>query len=252
MRTFLLLATAAVPTLPACFQLEASARAGYASMAVDGNFGYVSAAPAVAIGQDIQSGFGLGEDQGAPYGRVELDTGVQVFSVSGFAFAESGNGVLQADFGGTLTAGTPVHSDLEMFTVKATYAFEIPLGPVSLSPGIAIDWFDLRVDVTDTSGTNSESVDLSLPIPLAFLRTEVDLGLFSAMAEVGYMAADVDNVDTSFLDIEAMLLLHPTPLLDFFVGYRGLEIDVKGTVDGDEVDTDLRFRGWMVGGGVRF
>lgn len=254
MRISFLVAAAVLATLPACFQLEMSAQAGYAQMAIDGRIGYVAGSGSGSFSQDVESAFGLGSDQGVPYGRAVLDTGVQVFSVSGFTFDESGTGVLEADFGdsGVLVAGTPVRTDLQMFNVKGAYAFEIELGPVSLSPGIAVDYFDLDLEVADLIGIATERLELSAPIPLPFLRGEVRLGIFSAVAELGYMQLDVEDVDTTFFDAEAMLMVRPTPLLDFFVGYRSLQIDATGEVDGDALDTDMQIGGFMVGGGIHF
>lgn len=254
MRIPLLFAAAVLSTLPACFQLEATAQVGYAQLAVDGDLGYVSGSTTGSISQDVESAFGLGDDQGVPYGRAVLDTGLQVFSVSGFMLEDSGTGVLQANFGdsGTLVAGLPVRSELEMTNLKGAYALEIPLGPVSLSPGIAIDYFDLRVQVADLIGIANEEVELNAPIPLAFVRGEVDLGVVSAVAEIGYMAVDVEDVDVKFLDVEALLMVHPLPLLNLFVGYRSLELDAEGLIDGDRFDTDLQISGFVIGGGLIF
>ncbi len=254
MRISLVVAAAVLSTLPACYQFEVTAQAGYAQMAVEGDLGYVSGASSASISQDVESAFGLGDDQGTPYGRLMIDTGVPVLAVSGFMLEDDGTGVLQTNFGDSplLIAGTPVRSDLELMSAKFSYAFEISLGPVSLSPGIAVDYIDLSLEVADQIGIATETVELKAPIPLAFLRGEVDLGLVSAVVEVGYMSIDVEDVETSFLDLEALLMIHPTPLLNLFVGYRSLELDAVGLIDGDAFDTDLQISGFMLGGGLRF
>jgi hypothetical protein len=253
MRILSLLAAVAVATLPACYQLEMTAQVGFARMAVDGDVGYVSGG-GVAIAQDVESAFGLGDGQGAPYVRAKLDTGVQVLSVSAFQFEESGTGVLQANFGDSpiLTAGTPVSTELEMVNVKGAYAFEIDLGPVSVSPGIALDYFDLTLEVEDLIGIASEKAELRAPLPLAFLRGEVDIGPVSAVAEVGYMQVDVDDVEVSLFDLEALLMVEPVPLVHFFAGYRLLALDAEGEIDGDAFDADLTIDGFLIGGGIRF
>jgi hypothetical protein len=239
---------------PSCYQFKAQAQGGYALLAVDGDLGYVSGSTSASIRQDVESAFGLGDDQGSPYARVSIDTGVPVFTVSGFTFDDSGEGVLQANFGDSplLIAGAPVQSELQMTNIKGSYLFQIDLGPVAISPGIAVDYFDLDVQVRDLIGIANERVDLQAPVPLAMLRGEVDLGVVSAMAEVGYMRVDVDDVSGSLLDIEAMLMVHPTSMVDLFVGYRSLQLVADGEIDGDTFDTDLQIGGLMFGGGLRF
>lgn len=104
----------------------------------------------------------------------------------------------------------------------------------------------------DTIGIATEDVQLNGPLPLAFVRGEVDLGVVSAIAEVGYMEAKIDQVSGSLLDVEAMLQYHPTPLLSVFAGYRGLNLQLDGQIDGDTIDADLTISGFILGGGVRF
>jgi hypothetical protein len=257
MRTTMLLAAAAALTaLPSCTQLGASAHVAYASFAVDGDFGYVSGAgpSSVSVAQDVESAFGLGDDQSLPYVRATLDAGVPVLSVSAFRFEDAGDGVLEANFGdsGTLVAGTPVHTDFEMFAAKAALAFEISLGPVSVAPGIAVDYIDLDVRVRDRIGIADEAAELTAPVPLAFVRGQVDLWLVTGILELGYMSVDIDDVDATVFDVEVLAMLQPLPRLDLFVGYRMIDVDADGEVDGDRFETDLQIGGFMVGGGVRF
>ncbi|MFY9344873.1 MAG: hypothetical protein WAT39_20435 [Planctomycetota bacterium] len=256
MRLSFLVAAAVLSTLPACFQFEITAQAAYAQMSIDGDLGYVqgSGANPATIQQDVKSAFGLGDDQGIPYGRLTIDTGVPVIAVSGFVLEDEGTGVLQASFGdsGLLNAGAPVRSEFTMANAKISYAFEIPIGPVSFMPGLAVDYIDLDVEIADLIGITTERVQLQAPIPLGFARLEVDLKWFSAVAEVGYLEVDVEDVNTSLLDIEALLMFHPTSLLNLFAGYRSIEFEGDGIIDNDSFATDLQISGFMVGGGLRF
>ncbi|MCK5944993.1 MAG: hypothetical protein KAI24_23600 [Planctomycetes bacterium] len=242
-----------VATLPACFQFEIQAQAGYAQLALDGDIGYQNGAQSGDIDQDIESAFGLGDDQGSPYVRAKLDFGVPNLSVSAFTFEDEGEGTLEANFG-NVPQNVPVRSQFDLSNAKAAYAFEIPIVPgiASISPGIAIDYFDLAIDVRDAFGISQENVELAGPLPLAFVRGEVDLGIVSAVVEGGYITADIDDVEGEVLDLEAQLLLHPTDLIEIFVGYRSLNLDLNGMVDGDTFDTDITLSGFMIGGGFRF
>ncbi|MEZ6038027.1 MAG: hypothetical protein R3F29_11130 [Planctomycetota bacterium] len=251
----LLWALLALPIFPACSLPTLQAHAGYAQLSLDGDLGYVNGTSAVAVRQDLESGFGLGDAQGSPVVRAVLDVGVPVFSVSAFQFSDEGTGNLTADFG-DLTPGSqpslPVRSELDMFNVKGAYAFDIGIGPVSIQPGIAVDYFDLQIKVQDGFGAVTENVDLNAPIPLGFLRAEVDLSVVRGVAEVGYMAIDIEDVDASLLDLEAMLVVNPVSVLELFVGYRYLNLQVDGEIDNDTFDTDLTISGFMIGGGITF
>ena len=53
MRILSLVAILACSTLTSCFQLEVTAQAGYAQLALDGYVGYVDGATSASIAQDI-------------------------------------------------------------------------------------------------------------------------------------------------------------------------------------------------------
>ena len=252
MRILSLVAILASSTLTSCFQLEVTAQAGYAQLALDGDVGYVDGATSASIAQDIESGFGLGDDQGVPYARAQVDFGVPVLAASGFMFDESGSGTLQADFGNNLTAGTQVFTDFTLNCAKVSYAFEIGLGPVSIEPGIAVDFIDLSVKAQDSVGIFTEDVQLTAPIPLAFVRGLLDFDFIAAVAEVGYMQVDVKDVNAKLLDLEALVEYRPIDWVDLFVGYRSVRLEADGLIDGDQVDLDIGISGFLIGGGVRF
>lgn len=251
MRPLSLLVVAPLLALPSCYQFQVSAQAAYSQLALDGDIGYQSGSTNASISQDVQSAFGLGDDQGAPYARVMLDLGTPVLAVSGFTFDEQGTGVLQANFG-DIPAGIGVQSDFAMKSAKASYAFQIDLGPVAIAPGIAVDYFDLDIDVNDVFGAFQEHVQLAGPVPMLFLRAEADIGIASAVVEGGYMEIDIKDVTASLLDLEAVVEVRPTALVHLLAGYRMLNLRADGLIDGDTFDTDFTLSGFFVGGGVRF
>ena len=251
MRILSLLVVPALLGLQSCTQFKVTAQAGYSQLALDGDIGYANGSTATNVSQDIESAFGLGDDQGTPYARLTMDTGVPVVTLSGFLFEDDGTGTLTADFG-DINAGTTVRSDVEMLSGKASLAFKIALGPVAISPGLAVDYFDLDIEVSDAFGAITESVELSGPVPLGFLRGQVDIGPVGLMVEGGWMEVDIDDVTAEVLDIEAMVEFKPGDWIDLFVGYRRIALDASGLIDGDTYDTDISLGGWMIGGGVRF
>ncbi|HEX6813822.1 MAG TPA: hypothetical protein VF384_19530 [Planctomycetota bacterium] len=66
------------------------------------------------------------------------------------------------------------------------------------------------------------------------------------------MKADIDEVDGELLDIEAMVTVHATSMLDLFVGYRLHALDADGLIDNDTFVTDTTISGFVIGGGLRF
>jgi hypothetical protein len=250
-----LLAACMLAALPACMHVAATAELGYGRFALDGNFGYVSGS-STSVSQDVKSAFGLGDERDVPYARGELELGNSVITLSGFSFEESGTGTLQQNFGNSpvLIAGTPVRSEFELWNVKASYAFEIPIVPgiASVAPGIAVDYIDLNLRVQDVIGIATEEAHLDAPIPLLFVRAKGALGPVSAVADVGYMKLRVDQVDLELLDAEARLEVRPLPLVHLFLGYRLLALNGSGRVDNNFVDADLSLGGFVIGGGVTF
>lgn len=252
MRILTLVVASALLTLPACYQFEVTAQAGYAMLSLDGDFGYVGGSTGATIDQDIETAFGLGEDEGAPFAKVALDFGTPTLSASGFFFDEEGSGTLTANFGDNLTAGTTVLSEFELTCAKIAYAFEIPLGPVSISPGLAVEYVDLGFNVRDTFGAATEDVQLQAPIPMLFLRAEADISIVTLLVEAGYISVDIDDIEAKLLDVEALVEVNVTNWLNFFAGYRMIEFEADGLIDNDTYDIDLGLSGFLVGGGFRF
>jgi len=236
-----------------CYQLQATAQAGYTQMAIDGDIALSTTGGAASVNQSVDSAFGIGDPQGSPYVRAQADFGTPVLTVSAFTFDEQGSGTLNAQFG-NITAGTDVNSDITFTNAKVSLAFDIPLGPIKIAPGIAADIFDLDMHVRDTTGTFAEDLTVLAPVPMAFVRGEADLlGWAGVVAELGYVQVPtIKDVKGTFWDAEVMLELRPTSLLHLFAGYRLIGIDAEGTVDGQDFATDLRISGWTIGGGIRF
>lgn len=257
-RSFPLLA-ALLLTLPACYSLDVTAQAGYAQMSLSGDVGYyeddpgISASDPDAPQQDIDSAFGIGNSEGAPFGRASVDCGVPILTVSAFAYKTSGTGTLSEGFGG-IPAATDVSSSFEVLDIKTTYVFEIPIGPVSIAPGVGVDYLDMKLRVTNQDPVVPEvqTANLSLPIPFGCVRGELDLKWFNVLAEVGYMSADVEDLEARIVDVEAMVMFRPTRWAHLFLGYRSIVLDAKGYLDTDYVDADITLSGFMLGGGFEF
>ncbi len=233
-----------------CSSFGVKGQLGYTAMSLGGDVA-LSPSGSGTIRQDIESGLGLGDPQGSVYGRLELDCGVPVLTVSGFTFQEEGQGQLGPQFG-QIPAGTTVQSEVDFTNFKAALAFDIDLGVVKVAPGVAVDVFDMDIQVRDSLGLSNEDIDVLAPVPMAFLRATVDLGAVALVGEGGYMSLDVDDVDGTFWDAEGWIEVRPTGGLFLFGGYRHISIAGTGIVDNQDFDADLTIAGWQVGGGFRF
>lgn len=237
-----------------CSTVGVTGQIGYTNMSVGGDMALASGTGGVpsSANQDIGSAFGLGDGQGSPYLRGQVDCGVPVFTASGFLFSEEGSGVLNATFGG-LSASTPVNSKLEFANLKMSAAFDIDLGPIKVSPGLGLDLFDLHFKATETTLGNSEAIDELVPVPLLFVRGEADVFLCTLVGEAGYLQTpEINGTKARCVDLEAMLEWSLAPMVQVFAGYRRIDIDWRGQSDTDSYDLNLTVDGWMIGGGLRF
>lgn len=239
--------------LTSCYQFEIAAQVGYSQLSLDGDVGYVSGSSSVAVQQDIDSGFGLGDAQGSPYARASLDLGVPRLAVSGYLFSDEGRGTLTADFGNNLTEGQDVDSKFDLGMAKASLAFDIPIGPLTISPGLAVDFVDLNMEVKDTIGIATESVELVAPLPMLYARAELALGSWvNLVGEGGYVQVDVEDISAKIVDLEALVELNAVGPFNLFAGYRKFLLEGDGVVDGDNVDISIGISGFLIGGGIRF
>jgi hypothetical protein len=253
------LLAASLLTLPSCYQIKVSAHAGPALLSLSGDVGYFEAnsvggsSTFPPVIQDIDSAFGVGNREFAPYASVSVDVGVPVLTVSTFRFGTSGEGELREGFGG-LPNGTPVRSDFEVLDVKTTYTFGIPVGPCSIAPGVGVDVLDMKLRVVNQINPSEvQTADLTAPVPFAVVRGEYLRGKsLRLVAEVGYMSADVGDVEARLVEFEALASYQLSTRWHVFVGYRYLVLDAKAELDDDYLDAKVALHGPMLGGGVRF
>ncbi|MCA8973205.1 MAG: hypothetical protein KDC98_00715 [Planctomycetes bacterium] len=252
MRIRHLLTVPALLLFASCWQFQITAHAGFSQLSLDGDLGYVSGTTTSSFDQNLKDGFGLGDAQGSPYARVGLDMGTPTLAASAFQFSDEGQGVLSANFGSNLVANTSVVSSFDLTSIKASYAFEIPMGPVSISPGLAVNFVDLSILVRDGLNIASEDVQLQAPLPMLFARAEVDIGIATLVGEGGYVAIDVQDIAAKMLDLEALVQFDVFGPLELFAGYRYINLQGDGLIDDDSFDINLGLSGFLIGGGITF
>ena len=239
--------------LPSCMDLRARAYAGYMQSELSGDLGLApSFAPAaVSTSVDVEDSFGV-SDEGSPYVRLEAAAGPLNFTASAFRYDSDSTGTLQANFG-DITAGLLVNTETEFFNAKGAVTFDIlDVGFLRLSPGLAVDYFDIDVSVTAVGLGAQENLDVQAPVPMLFAQAEATVGPVAATVDVGGIAIDVGDVDGTYFDVEALLRVAPVSHIEVFAGYRWINMDGKGTADGQDFDADLTLQGWFLGGGFTF
>jgi hypothetical protein len=254
MKSTALAAWLLVSVFAACSPIGVTAQAGFTQMTVGGDIALATGTGGTgsAPRQDVGTAFGLGDPQGSPYLRAQADLGTAVLTASGFLIRESGRGELDASFGG-LPASTPVFTDLQLGCAKLSCTFDIDLGLVKVSPGLAMDVFDIRFRAEEQTLGNAEEIDEVVGVPLLFLRAEGGIGVVDLTAEIGYLEVPrIDSAKGRFLDAELMASVSVLPLAHLFAGYRHIDLDATGDTGTDSFGVDLQVRGWMIGGGLRF
>jgi hypothetical protein len=255
-RPLLLLALAA---LSSC--TYASIDAGYLDLEMNGDLGFQENTTNAAIGINVDQ-LGQGSDVGSPYGRIEIGSDSGVFGagmmLSGFVFDNQGSGILTADFG-QIRQNAQVDTDFNFINAKAAFYLSFDIAnTVYIRPGIAADLIFPDMSVREVSTGLTETLDDPGGVPLPYLQIGVDTGVVAGFVEAGYLPLDTDDislgddydVESTTIDVEAMIKVRPIKPLELFIGYRYFSVDLDGTVEGDAVLLDLEIRGLMFGGGV--
>lgn len=237
-----------------CSFVGATAQLGYTMATVKGDAALASGNGGVPPNstQNLGSALGVDDASGSPYLRGQVDLGPVVLTGSLFSLDEDGSGTLQNTWG-SLAGGSAVSTNLKFTDAKLSAAFDFGLGPVKVSPGLAVDVIDLRLSATESTFGNSAEVDRFLPLPMLFCRGEGDIGIVTAVLEGGYLhVPEIDGNEVTLLDLEALLEVRAAPMVHFFVGYRRIDLDGFGETSDSSYALDAIVDGWMIGGGLRF
>ncbi|MDA0373525.1 MAG: hypothetical protein O2865_07045 [Planctomycetota bacterium] len=202
---------------------------------------------------DVDSELGLGERSTAPLLEAEVDGPFGCVSVSGFRNQADGRGAIGEGFG-DIPAGTAVESSLDVANLRAAWTWDlVDLGPVTLAPGVGLDWFGIDTDVRSLTAISvREQVKVEAPVPMLFVRAAVDFDVVRAEVLAGGLAVDTGDLDGTFIDIDARLTVAPWETVEFFAGYRRIIVDATSVVDGEDFGTDVVLDGLHIGGALRF
>lgn len=241
-----------LPLFAGCTTYDLRAYAGYQNTKLTGEIGLAptgNTLPPQKI--DLEQDLGIQDESDSIYLRGELALLSFRGTLSAFTYEESGNGTLSAQFG-DLTVNTPVASDIEIGSLKGALTYDLNFGPVRLSPGVAVNYLDFESTVTALNVVAFETLDLDAPVPLLYAQGEVEFFGLSGQLDIGWIDANIEDVDGMVWDIEAMLRYEMFSKVELFAGYRFISAEVSGDADGQNFDGEFEFSGWFVGGGIRF
>ena len=232
--------------------VEVSGR--YGTMEVSGSVGVTTGA--TVFQADLNTA-GLTEDDSVPGAVVDLDFGAMRLWVSAFQSEYAGDGTLTATWMGdlgTITAGSPVRSALDLNVYPALLTFDLfPGDMIELGIGLGVTGLDFAVRVEDLSGTGTViEGEQMLPIPVLAARVGVWLGPVEVAAVGSGITGKYDGNELTYYDIDAYGRLKlfggkQRLRLSILGGYRHLFLDVDFTDDTETVQGEFTFNGPYAG-----
>jgi outer membrane protein len=162
----------------------------------------------------------------------------------------TGTGTKPITFGGqTYNAGFDSKLKLNQYDLALYYSLPFlntaTLGVLNVELGLNAKFIDFEATVADTTGANSISKKLSLPIPMVYAGIQVKpIKTFSIEAE----GRGVSYGANHYYDIIGRLKVKPIGPLFVDAGYRYESIKI----DQSDVKADIKFAGPFVEAGVQF
>ncbi len=220
---------------------------------IDGEF----AASATGLtGSNSLAGLGIDDDPIEFSPRVDFSAGP--FEVSAdyldVSYAGSGDVETEIEFNGqTFTVGTIVDTEIDIKLGRASATWDmIPTNTVDLGLGIGLAYTKARAYVREQSTGDSAVTEEEAPFPYLAARARVALGDLSLELLGGYLQFDYDDVDASYLDLDAMARWAVIGgdehlAVSLLAGYRIIQLDLEYLDSGDTVDIEADLKGPYAG-----
>jgi hypothetical protein len=186
-------------------------------------------------------------------------------SLSMFDHQSTHGGSFDGDFdlggGSSFTGSSSTRTNLDLEVTKMMLGFDLlntGLFRVGILLGVDMVTFnDFSVAASQGGVTQNYAVatDEEFPIPMIGVRSDLLLPQgFRIGAEVSGMSADIDDIDGTFLDIDAQVAWSPmeNEWVEVLIGYRALSFDFTGELDDSSVDANIDFDGLYWGVGITF
>ncbi|MDP6540142.1 MAG: hypothetical protein QF903_05520 [Planctomycetota bacterium] len=267
-------ALAALCSLAACSVPGVTVQPRYGtSLAVSGSLDINADEVPPANERNTVEEIGVGENDGYYGGRVELEMGDLLLSLTTQSSAHQGAGQLESGISdGEVVIGedafveTDFHFGLHQLQViydvvsEDSVTLGLGLGATSLAFDTGIDEFeevgDPGEEILVPTGVRLEAAS-DAPVPVLVLRFAAVLGRFSIALDLSGMDIDIDGDHLSFMDagLEGTLWLLPEDSSVHFAllgGYRYTSIDLTVDTGESTVNADMSFSGPYIGLGLSF
>lgn len=243
------LAILALTAAPALADELVSFKAGYLTLAPEGEFAVFSNGVGTKIDMDDDLGF---DDSQELMAEATLQLGALRLSAGYLPLQFTGAGTLSRTVffnGQTFNPAVAVAGEVEIdiYDVGLTWQLinldDLPIR-LQLGPELSVKYVETDLSLNSIAGTG-ESESGSAPLPTIGLRARVGLADFLALVgRVGYLEYN----DNSYLDADAQLEFSPIPLAGLFAGYRYFDVNV----DESDIFLDVQLSGPYGGAFVRF
>jgi hypothetical protein len=241
----------------ACLAPEVAIEPRFAQVDIEGDIAISSGS--ISATNDVDA-VGIEEDDGALGVRGDFKWGSPHLTLDLQQSTHDGDGVLEADLsqgGVTITAGTPVETDLDLGLHTAYLTFDLLPGDFELGLGFGVAAVDIDFESTDPGTGQSVATDELLPVPMLAGRAGIGLGRVDLEALVGAMAFDSGDADVTVVDGRATgrfrILGGGDRLIGALVGgLRYVMIDAEYEDGSDDVSGDLEILGPFVGLRLQF
>ena len=252
-----LLVVALFATLAACSSIPpegAEVRLAHIAVRMDGDVALGPSSGAAGTNTDLRDDLGLGSSESAPLLTFTAPTEWGRVVASAFWFDDTAEGTLGSGAYGDIAAGSQVTSEFAFTNVKTWWTFDAYLSEnVRISPGFALDVFDVDLDVTAAGPAQRfEKLDLLAPVPMPFLDAEARFGDFYVAGQGGAMRIDLGDGLGTWWDLEGRIGYLVDSKFEVYTGYRALGMDANGDADDRKAGVDLIVHGWFLGGSLRF
>jgi hypothetical protein len=200
---------------------------------------------------------GIDDDETVFAPRADLDFGRWHLTVDHFGMSSDGTGTAEAQIefdGVTIPQGDTVDTDLDVSMTSATFCFDfLPAPNAELGIGVGVVLADLSADITSQTLTQTASTEEQVPLPVIAARAGVDFGRFSIGALVRGFDIEIDDVEASYLDLDAHARYDLFRATDsrlrggLVLGWRVVGVDARFDDGASTIDADIEYSGPYAG-----
>ena len=198
---------------------------------------------------------------GVRVGIAPMEVSVSMFDHSS-VHSGSFDGTFDPGTGSPISGTSTATTTMDFDVTKLMLGFDMMntgLFRVGLLIGVDMFTFNEFSAYASQGGLTTETYIIAeneeIPIPMVGVRADLALPQgFRVGGEISGVSADIDDIDGTFLDIDAQVGWSPmdNEWIEVLIGYRALNFDFEGSIDDASIDADIDFNGFYWGVGITF